>query len=493
MKLLFIALLILSLNQIYSKTIIVSNDTQVNSLSEAAKNAVAGDTILFKAGFYTGGNHISNLKGTIDNPIFIIAEFSDVTINGGSTAWQISDPENIVIQGFTFEAQTSNGVNIDDGGSFDTPAKNIKILNCVFGNIIATGNNDLFKLSGIDSLVIANCIFANASAGGSMIDMVGCHNVSIQDNIFENGGSNAIQAKGATKDVYIERNYFLNGGQRAINIGGSTGLEFFRPQGANYESQNVNAYANVFVGSVTPVGFVGTVNSSFINNTVIMPEKWAMRILQENTSEGFLQCSNNAFINNIIYVDKFATNPAINIGPNTMPETFTFSHNLWYNIDEPNWSGPNLPSNDDNMILANPEFEDLTFGSYSLKGSSPAIGKGFDTKSPKYDLNSVLFKNPRSIGAIEFQPTSVSEKNTKNYTLYYNSFENQLKIEFENICSSNRIDIIGINGEIYFSNSNLINKNFSVDLNQLKIASQSCFILIKDCNNLNFEKINIVK
>ncbi len=493
MKLLFITLLILSLNQIYSKTIIVSNDTQVNSLSEAAKNAVPGDTILFKAGDYTGGNYISNLKGTFDNPIYIIAEFSDVSIKGGSNAWQISDPENIVIQGFTFEGQTSNGVNIDDGGSFDTPAKNIKIYNCVFGNIIATGNNDLLKLSGIDSLVIANCIFANASAGGSMIDMVGCHNVSIQENVFENGGSNAIQAKGATKDVYIERNYFLNCGQRAINIGGSTGLEFFRPQGANYESQNVNAYANVFVGSITPVGFVGTVNSSFINNTIIMPEKWAMRILQENTSEGFLQCSNNSFINNIIYIDKFAANPAINIGPNTMPETFTFSNNLWYNVDNPDWSGPNLPSIDENIILMNPEFVDVMFGSYSLKGSSPAIGKGFDTKYPIYDINSTLYKNPRSLGAIEFQPSSVSENNHKNYTFNYNRLENHLEIEFENICSSNRIDIIGINGDIYSSNSNLVNKYNIIDLNQLNIANQSCFIIIKDCNNLNFEKINIVK
>ncbi len=494
MKVLFILLLVFSLNQINSKTIIVSNQSQINSLTEAAKSAVAGDTILFKSGDYNGGEYISNLKGDINKPIFIIAEFADVTINGGTSAWQLSDVEYLIIEGFEFKGQTGNGVNIDDAGTYDTPSKIIKIQNCIFGNINATGNNDLLKLSGVDSLTIANCIFENGSAGGSMIDMVGCHNVAIEENVFQNAGSNAIQAKGGTKDVVIQRNYFLNCGQRAINIGGSTGLEFFRPLGVKYESNNINVFSNLFVGSVAPIAYVGTVNSKVINNTIIMPEKWVIRILQENTNDGFIQCSDNSFINNIVYLDDRASNPSVNIGGNTLSETFKFSNNLFFNEENPNWSGPNFPSLDKNFIYADPEFSDFNFSDYTLKQNSPAIGKGLGTKYPQLDLNNNKFKSPRSIGAYEYDDIgSINENKQKDYILNYDGINNQISIEFENICSNNQIDLIDIKGNSYLSDLKIIDKINVIDLNNLKISNQSCFLIIKDCNNLHFEKINIVR
>ena len=87
------------------------------------------------------------------------------------------------------------------------------------------------------------------AAGGSGIDMVGCHHGIIKGNYFENMGSNSIQAKGGTQHITIEGNFFRNGGQRPLNLGGSTGLPFFRPIDATFEAADIKVFSNIIVGS----------------------------------------------------------------------------------------------------------------------------------------------------------------------------------------------------------------------------------------------------
>ncbi|MBK9982774.1 MAG: hypothetical protein IPP15_10180 [Saprospiraceae bacterium] len=66
-------------------------------------------------------------------------------------------------------------------GTYATPAHHIKFENCTFRNIDATGNNDLLKLSGLDSFEIRHCVFLNGADGGSGMDMVGCHDGLIKN------------------------------------------------------------------------------------------------------------------------------------------------------------------------------------------------------------------------------------------------------------------------------------------------------------------------
>ena len=491
MKRLFILCLIFYVNIAYSKTIIVENSTPINNLSQAVKTAIAGDTILFRAGVYPGGEYISNLKGTNNKKIYIIAENNDVLIKGGNTAWQISDPENLLIKGFRFEGQSANGVNIDDAGTYNTPATYIDIIDCKFGKINASGNNDLLKLSGIDNLKIENCEFYDASAGGSMIDMVGCHNVEIYDNSFVNAGSNAIQAKGGTKDVIIQRNYFNKCGQRAINIGGSTGLEFFRPLNANYESANIYVYSNIFIGSIAPIAYVGTINSEVINNTIINPEKWVIRILQENTNEGFAKCSNNSFINNVVYHGNNAANPSVNIGGNTMPETFIFSNNVWYNHEDTYWAGPNLPTSDKNFIYADPLFNDYLNKDFSLKANSPAIGKGYNVSAPDSDFNKRKFKNPPSSGAFEYYDDSGIIDSDENLKYYFDFENSQLHLFFDDYCQTRYIDIVSINGDYIYNRHLITEKNVVIELKNTT-PNQPVFAIIKDCKkNIALKLINV--
>lgn len=399
-------------NLLISKTIKVGDGGDYSTLSQAANHTNPGDTLLLQ-GILSGGDYISNLQGNANNWIYIISDDQNPALfSGGNTAFQLSDAAYLHIKGLSFQGQTQNGVNIDDGGSYETPSHHILIENCIWFNMNATGNNDELKLSGIDTFWIVGCSFNNGSAGGSLIDMVGCHNGFITNNTFNRGGSNCIQAKGGTRYITIERNWFNDGGQRSINIGGSTGLQYFRPIDANYEAADIFVYSNLFLGSVAPIAFVGSVNCKVINNTLVNPSRWLVRILQENTSQGFLTCANNTFANNICYFNNNANNElGINIGPNTAPETFVFSNNLWFNTDNQNWNGPNKNLNHLNTIVnKDPLFRDRFEGDYNLLAQSPAIGTGMNFEKPEIDFEGRTFNNPRAIGAYEYYSDNALEE-----------------------------------------------------------------------------------
>lgn len=375
----------------------------------AAVTAVqAGDTIEIHTGTYAGGLFFANLKGTAAQWITIRgAAGATVLFEGGTNAVQLTDPAYLHVKNLTFQHQTGNGFNTDDGGSYATPAHHIIFENCTFRDMAASGNNDLLKLSGLDDFEIRQCTFRNGAGGGSGIDMVGCHRGIICGNSFENMGSNAIQAKGGTEHIRIESNFFKNCGQRTLNLGGSTGLEFFRPDTAHFEAANLQVYANLIVGSVAAVAYVGSVNVEVRNNTIFLPERWVLRILQETVDpDRFLACGDNFFENNIVVRDA-GLSTETNIGPDTRPETFTFSNNLWFHTGNSGWSGPSIPVTETNGIInQNPQLPDPANGNCQIPPGSPAVGAGLDVPEPMLDFYRQTYALPRSIGAAEGMPVS---------------------------------------------------------------------------------------
>lgn len=393
---------LLSLTTGFTRTLDIGAGRQFDNLGSAAQNAAPGDTLLFYPGIYAGGQSVSNLKGTASTNIVItVHEENSVIVRGGTSAWQLMDAEYLQVNGFIFEGQTGNGLNCDDAGDYSTPAHHLVFENCTFRDINATGNNDLLKLSGLNDFTIKNCLFENGSPGGSGIDMVGCHNGEILSSRFKNMGSNAVQAKGGSQYIRIQGNWFENCGQRSVNLGGSTGLPYFRPMDAPFEAADLQVFANVFIGSVAPIAYVGCVRTDVINNTIVYPEKWVVRILQETVdSNRFLECGDNAFQNNLIVQKTLGTET--NVGGNTRPETFVFQSNFWFNVENSNWRGPNIPVNDPGQIInKNPRFEDRDNQDFSLQADSPAIGVTSFSSEPKYDYNNRPYQSPRSVGAFE--------------------------------------------------------------------------------------------
>ena len=417
--------------------ITVGNTGDYATLSATESVLNPGDTVLLQGQVFSDGTQFLNdVQGTAEAPIVIMASPGESPIfRGGTEAIHLINCRHLELNGITVEQQTGNGINIDDGGDYSTPAAHITIRNCEFRDMAASGNNDLLKLSGLDSFLIENCTFTNGGAGGSGIDMVGCHWGIIQDCELDNAGVTGIQNKGGTRFITIRRNVLRNMSQRALNLGGSTGLQFFRPPLPDpienaYEASDIEVYSNIFINNWAPIAYVGAGNIVVRNNTFYSPDNWVIRILQENTNIGFLPCQNNEFSNNIIYQESDLTE--VNVGANTLPETFLFSHNLWYNASSDNWA-PQLPATTVQQLLGDPQFTAAAAEDFTLMMDSPAVGSGFSFGEPSTDFFGATFANPPSRGAIAGDPVSSTETRPESeleVSIYPNPATDLVKLEW---------------------------------------------------------------
>lgn len=402
---LFLLFLTLSLPCFYAQAITIGSTGDYPNLEAAASVITAGDTLLLQPQVFADGTQfLYDINGTASAPVVILAEIEHQSIfRGGTEGIHLVNCSHVQINGIVVEQQTGNGINVDDGSDYTTPSKHITIRNCIFRDMAANGNNDLLKMSGVDSFLIENCEFINGGSGGSGVDFVGCHWGTVQDCYFDEPGVSGIQNKGGSQHIRIQRNIFKDVAQRALNLGGSTGLQYFRPPLPDtivdaFEAADLEVFSNVFINSWAPVAYVGCVRVKVYNNTFYHPENWVIRILQETTTTGFLPCSDNEFRNNIIYLADDLTE--VNIGPNTEPQTFIFSNNLWFNASSSNWS-PVLPVVDVDQVIADPLFVDPVNEIFHIPPTSPAVGAGFVFDEPATDFDQDSFLVPPSCGAYE--------------------------------------------------------------------------------------------
>lgn len=322
-------------------------------LLNALQKAHDINTILLVPGEYTGGIYIRDISGRDDAPITIRGTDPNnppTFSKGGGQAIHMADCSYITLAHIRVRGYSANGINIDDGGTFETPSHHIVLNNIIILNTGPKGNHDALKMSGVDEFVVKNCRFEGW--GGSGIDMVGCHNGKIMDCTFVGkkgyAQSNGIQLKGGTSNVAVEACLFRNAGYRSINLGGSTGLQFFRPRVNDYEATNITVAGNRFIGSMSPIAWVTAKGGHVHHNTIIFPGKWILRILQETRNTKFKPCHGGIFENNLIIYDS-KVDVFVNVGSRTAPETFRFRNNAWYKADG-NGKKPVLPTPEENGI-----------------------------------------------------------------------------------------------------------------------------------------------
>jgi hypothetical protein len=378
-----------------------SQSSPYNNIREALSNATAGTRINIDAGNYSPIGTVTNLQGTAQAPISLVAN-GTVIIDGNNAvmALHLIDARYLVIDGLTIQNTFPHGINIDDGGDYVTPSENIVLRNMHIRNVGNGGNNDCLKMSGVNNFYIEYSEFENCNSGEA-IDLVGSHDGVISGNYFHDMPINAINTKGGSANVLIHGNRFVDVSQRAVNAGGSTGTPFFRPINATYEGRNIQILANIFVrtGSA-PVAFVGCDTCVFANNTVIEPQRYVARILEENTSR--TAGGNGFFINNIIVFNTSQVSTFVNVGPGTNPATFTFGSNLWYALDDSNFNGPSygagIPPETNSVIQQNPNLG----MDYRISAASPAVGRGREVpRGLAGDYDRRAYNTPPSIGAFE--------------------------------------------------------------------------------------------
>ncbi|GIV17142.1 MAG: hypothetical protein KatS3mg022_2577 [Armatimonadota bacterium] len=330
----------------------VTRVQNASQLRQAIRNARPGDTILLAPGEYEGGLFFENVHGQPGKPIIIAGEepSNPPVIRGGGECLHISKASHLEIRHLVLVGARNNGLNIDDGGQYDSPAHHIVLQGITVRDIGPEGNCDGIKLSGVTDFRVEGCTIERWGDGGQGIDMVGCHRGVIEGCSlrFVDDKGYGIQAKGGCTDITVRRCRFEHAGARAMQIGGSTGLQFFRPPlkpgGEHAEARNITVEGCTFIGSTAAVGFVGVDGATFRFNTIYRPRRWAIRILQETRAEGFVPCRNGRFTDNlVVFRSGEWFEGGVNIGPFTAPETFTFARNWWYCEDAPERSNPTLP------------------------------------------------------------------------------------------------------------------------------------------------------
>ena len=383
-------------------------------IADAIAKTKPGTAVSIHPGTYPGGLWIQKLAGTPQAPIWIggIPGKPRPILSGGKEAIHLSRVRYLVVHDLEVRRCSANGINCDDGGDYGNAAATQFVVfdNLHIHDIGGTGNQDGLKLSGLDDYWVLRCRFERCGGGmsGSGVDHVGCHRGLLAGNHFEDMSGNAIQCKGGSEDIEIRANTLLRPGARGINLGGSTGFQYFRPPlsktATNHEARNIRVLANVINGGDTPFAFVSSVDCLVANNTIVDPQTWVFRILQEtSSSQGytFVASSKGRFLNNLVWFSSKSLRTTVNVGGGTSPQTFQIAGNLWYAHDQPGASKPTLPVTETQAIYGkDPGIRPPK--DYKIPRSSPARGKGVAFKqAPIRDHGWRAFRKPPAIGAYE--------------------------------------------------------------------------------------------
>ena len=211
------------------------------SLRRALREAKPGTTIRIAPGQYQPGIYVSRLKGTQQHPIVIEGadEERPPSFEDGKVAWHLIDCAHLTFRNIAVRGQSANGINIDDGGTYESPTHDIVLEDIHVADIGPKGNLDGIKLSGVDDFVVRRCRVEGW--GGQAIDMVGCHRGLIEECEFvcKRGFSQTTgpQTKGGSSQITIRNGFaFTSTRVRRNHANMASGRDTARMTRRNYET-----------------------------------------------------------------------------------------------------------------------------------------------------------------------------------------------------------------------------------------------------------------
>ena len=149
---------------------------------------------------------------------------------------------------------------------------------------------------------------------------------------------------------------------------------------------------------------MGCVDCLAANNTIVDPDNWVIRILQESAERRDLYVharSERSLHEQPRLLQSQLLSTFVNVGANTQAATFVFRNNLWYAHDAPAQSQPSgLPAAETAGIYGtNPQLVAPASGNYAIPASSRAAGAGTALTELTGDITGKCWASPPSIGA----------------------------------------------------------------------------------------------
>ena len=149
-------------------------------LRAALAHVAPGVTVLLSPGVYEGGLYLPNVSGAEGAPIVIQGADPNalpVFRGGGGQAFHLADCSHVVLRNLRVEGFAGNGINIDDGGSFETPSHHITLENVTI--------SFCSRVAGYfrgDGLTVRQTLFSDTSTEGLYV--IGSSDVLLERNIF---------------------------------------------------------------------------------------------------------------------------------------------------------------------------------------------------------------------------------------------------------------------------------------------------------------------
>ena len=378
-----------------------SKDKPFNNLKAALRHAKPGTFYHVAAGHYDAPGVMRHFQGKADAPIAIVAE-GNVVIDakGKGSNFAFIDGRYLLIDGLTIINSGVHGMNIDDGGDYQTPGGYVVLRNLHFKNLGQGGNHDCLKLSGIDHFAIYHNEFEGCNQGEA-IDMVGCHHGLIAGNYFHDMPGTAVQTKGGSADILIHSNRFERIKVHAVNLGGDTNPRYLRPLDSQYEGNNIRVAANLIIRSgKAAFAYMGCNQCYVSNNTIIEPSNYVVRF-------GFKPSGQIQFINNAIHFKRQQLDDRqyLYIGENMQPKDFRLESNYWHMLDIDLYKQPFYGLRQLDEVNAIRSIKPLLDKDYRPLPGSPLIGKA--TSIPfelRFDYNANHYQQPASIGSYSTSP-----------------------------------------------------------------------------------------
>lgn len=255
-------------------------------------------------------------------------------------------------------------------------------------------------------------------------------------------------------------------------------------------AREIKIYANIIIGGRASWSIAQASDCEFTNNTCINPTNFVTRVLADDPS---VPCTTNVIKNNIFYLTqtRYFNGSAGGSSSNIDYSTHTYQNNLFYYTADGSWTpNPTAGVYDTeeiagtvfiNNLSGNPLFANISADNYQLQSGSAAISNGASAVKPNVDYYGMLYKNPRSVGASEYNstPASIANHNTVSglLSIYPNPTSDFIIISAnKNYKSGNaRIEIFDINGRSISSMTTLL-MNTAIPINISELNNGSYFI-----------------